>query len=111
MGKTQVIGNTTVQSQQAGFYCSVCECLLKDSITYLDHINGKWHQRAFGISMRVEKVGADKVRSRINDIQRKREEFKKHEDITEPYKKLFVKTLKKIYNQNQREMKNLIPKK
>jgi U4/U6.U5 tri-snRNP component SNU23 len=71
LGKTQVIGNTTALSQQAGYYCSVCECVLKDSITYLDHINGKWHQRALGISMRVEKVGADKVRARINSIKKK----------------------------------------
>merc|ERR1711904_31899 len=71
-----LIGNTTVLSQQAGFYCSVCECLLKDSITYLDHINGKWHQKALGISMRVEKVGANKVRARINDIQNKKDNSK-----------------------------------
>merc|ERR1712167_390424 len=62
LGKTQVIGNTTALSQQAGFYCSVCDCVLKDSATYLDHINGKWHQRTLGMSMRVEKVGADRVR-------------------------------------------------
>lgn len=24
-----------------GYYCEVCECLLKDSASYLDHINGK----------------------------------------------------------------------
>lgn len=26
---TQVIGNTTANSQQAGYYCSVCDCVLK----------------------------------------------------------------------------------
>lgn len=61
LGKTQVIGNTTALSQQAGYYCSVCDCVLKDSITYLDHINGKWHQRALGMSMRVEKSTGDQV--------------------------------------------------
>lgn len=29
-------------SQQAGYYCNVCDCVLRDSQSYLDHINGGW---------------------------------------------------------------------
>merc|ERR1712224_125920 len=58
IGKTQIIGEARILSSHAGFYCSVCECIMKDSVTYLDHINGKWHQRGLGMSMRVEKVDA-----------------------------------------------------
>jgi hypothetical protein len=36
----QVIGLNTPLSQQAGYYCSVCDCVLRDSQSYLDHING-----------------------------------------------------------------------
>lgn len=47
---------------QAGYYCSVCECILRDSQSYLDHINGKYHNRALGMSMRVERSTAEDVR-------------------------------------------------
>lgn len=46
---------------QAGYYCSVCDCILRDSQSYLDHINGKWHNRALGMSMRVERSTVDQV--------------------------------------------------
>lgn len=38
-----------------GWHCKVCDCFLKDSLTYLDHINGRKHQRHLGFTMRVEK--------------------------------------------------------
>jgi U4/U6.U5 tri-snRNP component SNU23 len=42
VGKTQVINpTTTAGNAAAGFWCEVCTCLLKDSTSYLDHINGK----------------------------------------------------------------------
>lgn len=25
----------------SGYYCKICDCTLRDSITYLDHINGR----------------------------------------------------------------------
>lgn len=87
LGKTQVVTNQTPLNQQvtvlavwdlnmlvlrvvtglcplqAGYYCSVCDCILRDSQSYLDHINGKWHNRALGMSMRVEHSTADEVRA------------------------------------------------
>ena len=40
----------------------MCDCILRDSASYLDHINGKYHNRALGMSMRVERSTADDVR-------------------------------------------------
>lgn len=42
VGKVQIVkpgeANT---SHGAGYWCEVCQCLQKDSVSYLDHINGK----------------------------------------------------------------------
>jgi hypothetical protein len=40
----------------------VCDCILRDSMSYLDHINGKYHNRALGMNMRVERSTADQAR-------------------------------------------------
>jgi len=71
LGKTQVVTPVAPLSQQAGYYCSVCECVVKDSANYLDHINGKKHQRALGMSMRVERASLEQVQQRF-DVLKKR---------------------------------------
>lgn len=59
-------------NQQAGYYCDVCDCVLKDSLSYLDHLNGKWHNRALGMSMRVERSTAEQVRVRLEELKKKK---------------------------------------
>ncbi|CAG8560056.1 5353_t:CDS:2 [Racocetra fulgida] len=44
LNKTQVVQSTSIASKQPGFYCKECDCVVKDSVNYLDHINGKKHQ-------------------------------------------------------------------
>lgn len=61
------------QSAQAGYYCNVCDCILRDSQSYLDHINGKYHNRALGMSMTVEKSTADDVRKKFESLQKDRD--------------------------------------
>ncbi|KAH8087660.1 hypothetical protein JL720_6978 [Aureococcus anophagefferens] len=64
-GCTKVLTEPEVQKKATGWYCDVCECLLRDSASYLDHINGKKHQRKLGYSMRVERVGVDAYERRL----------------------------------------------
>ncbi len=47
--------------------------MVKDSINYLDHINGKKHQRNWGMSMRVK-------RSTLGDVK---DRFSKHQATAE----------------------------
>jgi len=74
VGKYTVITNNTPLSGRGGFYCEVCDCLLKDSSTYLDHINGKKHQRRLGMNMRPERSSLQQVKKRFALHKRKKEE-------------------------------------
>ena len=48
VGKIEVINPTSAGDHRgAGFWCETCTCLLKDSASYLDHINGKKRKYAF----------------------------------------------------------------
>ncbi|KAH7666637.1 U4/U6.U5 tri-snRNP component SNU23 protein [Dioscorea alata] len=72
LGKTQVVTPIAPLSQQAGFYCDVCECVVKDSANYLDHINGKKHQRVLGMSMRVERASLQQVQERFESLKKRK---------------------------------------
>lgn len=38
-GKSTIISSVKPISRQGGFFCELCNCILKDSSAYLDHIN------------------------------------------------------------------------
>eukprot|EP00928_Gymnodinium_smaydae_P054962 TRINITY_DN38640_c0_g1_i1.p1 TRINITY_DN38640_c0_g1~~TRINITY_DN38640_c0_g1_i1.p1 ORF type:complete len:252 (-),score=99.39 TRINITY_DN38640_c0_g1_i1:229-984(-) len=73
IGKARVVTAHTIKPMQGGYWCSVCECLLKDSSTYLEHVNGRRHNRNLGMNMKVEKVGVDRVKEKLRAMRKEPE--------------------------------------
>lgn len=63
--EVRITDGVSKSSNGVGWHCKVCDCFLKDSMTYLDHINGRKHQRFLGYSMRAEKSTKSQVSNKL----------------------------------------------
>jgi U4/U6.U5 tri-snRNP component SNU23 len=79
----QGVSKDGVVKTGVGWHCKVCDCFLKDSHTYLDHINGKKHQRKLGYSMRVERSTKDDVLNALSSLSKKKKEDEQAGEIQE----------------------------
>merc|ERR1712187_221681 len=70
LGKSRVITTHTIKPMQGGYWCSVCECLIKDSSAYLEHVNGRRHNRNLGMNMKVEKIGVDRIKEKLKAMKK-----------------------------------------
>ncbi|KAI0302613.1 hypothetical protein BC826DRAFT_1101494 [Russula brevipes] len=66
LGKTMVVQNPGARGPgQPGFHCETCNRTYKDSVGYLDHINGRAHLRTLGQTTRIERSTVEQVRAKI----------------------------------------------
>mmetsp|Transcript_68775 Transcript_68775/g.76960 ORF Transcript_68775/g.76960 Transcript_68775/m.76960 type:complete len:276 (-) Transcript_68775:45-872(-) len=70
---TLVNKDNAVTKSGIGWHCKVCDCFLRDSHAYLDHINGRKHNRTLGYSMRVANTTKDDAVSRLALLVKEKE--------------------------------------
>lgn len=65
--------STSVASVTHGFHCGTCNATFTSSDAFLDHCNGRVHQRNLGLSLKVERVvEVDRVKARLQMLSQKR---------------------------------------
>ncbi|KAK0536952.1 U4/U6.U5 snRNP associated protein [Tilletia horrida] len=75
LGKTIMVENPTKGGQkQPGFYCELCRRTYKDTMAYLDHINGRSHLARLGQTTQVGRSTVEQVRARIEKLRAERED-------------------------------------
>lgn len=106
VGRKQVVSLGGDLRQQGGFYCSVCDCRLADSQSYLDHINGKRHHRLLGMSMKTERANVEQVKDRLKVAaeRRKRPQLSAGEDYDARLAKLMEEDEKLRESRKRRKL-------
>ena len=107
VGKVKVVTAAQMEvGDGAGFYCEVCKSLLKDDRAYLNHVNGKNHQRALGFSMRVERAAVSSVKEKLQNLKRKKLGDKEVDKMIEPVVEVHD-SRKQINKEKKKEQRGL----
>ncbi|KAJ8904402.1 hypothetical protein NDN08_000920 [Rhodosorus marinus] len=85
VGKTEIVPGA--RDKRAGFYCSICESLHKDSQAYLNHMNSRFHQKNLGLSMRVKRATVDEVKDRFKVMKEETKDERKDFNFMERVKR------------------------
>ncbi|PWN90531.1 hypothetical protein FA10DRAFT_266986 [Acaromyces ingoldii] len=80
-----------------GFYCEVCNRTFKDSLAYLDHVNGRLHLRKLGQTTQVERSTLEQVRAKLAQLRAQ------HADKASDRQYDFDARLQEIADKEQRE--------
>ncbi|KAG0298268.1 zinc finger, matrin-type 2 [Linnemannia gamsii] len=76
IGKSQVVQGGP-NGRAPGFYCQLCDCVLKDSTAYMDHKNGKKHLKNLGVDTKAVREDLTDVVAKLESMKRKAEAPKK----------------------------------
>ncbi|OMJ23333.1 Zinc finger matrin-type protein 2 [Smittium culicis] len=71
LGKVQVVQSSSIAAKQPGYYCKTCDVTIKDSISYLDHINGKKHLEKLNMSLKTSRDSISDVRAKLAAMKKK----------------------------------------
>ncbi|CAO1615342.1 unnamed protein product [Jaminaea pallidilutea] len=69
VGKTLMVENSAERRGGPGYYCELCRRTCKDSMGYLDHINGKTHLLRLGQSTQVARSTVEEVRAKLAELR------------------------------------------
>lgn len=67
--KTMIVQGSLRGPGAPGFYCDVCSRTSKDSSSYLDHLNSRFHLRQLGQKTQVARSTIEQVRAKIAEMR------------------------------------------
>lgn len=64
------------EGEEAGFSCKICDFACKDSLSWLDHLNSRLHNRMEGKQMKVEKITEATIEDKLKSLKSKKKKRK-----------------------------------